>query len=161
MALTPEDVHNKQFTTVRLREGYDEEEVDAFLDEVEAELTRLLRENEELRAKLAAATRAAAAAQQPQPQQFQPGGDSAARVLALAQQTADQAIAEARNEANKIVGEARTRADGMEREARNKAEALERDAQEKHRVAMGSLEQARASLERKVEDLRAFEREYR
>jgi hypothetical protein len=49
----------------------------------------------------------------------------------------------------------------MEREARGKADALERDAQEKHRVAMGTLEQARASLERKVEDLRAFEREYR
>ena len=196
MPLTPEDVHNKQFTTVRLREGYDEEEVDAFLDEVEAELTRLLRENEELRAKLAAATRAAAAAQQqqpmdrppmdrmparrepvpippqlpapmpvpvpqPQPPQFQPGGDSAARVLALAQQTADQAIAEARNEANKIVGEARSRADGLERDARGKADALERDAQEKHRVAMGSLETARAALERKVDDLRAFEREYR
>lgn len=43
MPLTPEDVRNKQFTTVRLREGYDEDEVDAFLDEVEAELTRLLR----------------------------------------------------------------------------------------------------------------------
>ena len=57
MPLTPEDVRNKQFTTVRLREGYDEDEVDAFLDEVEAELTRLLRENEDLRAKLAAATR--------------------------------------------------------------------------------------------------------
>jgi DivIVA domain-containing protein len=195
MPLTPEDVHNKQFTTVRLREGYDEEEVDAFLDEVEAELTRLIRENEELRAKLAAATRAAASAAAapvpmrreptpipppappvqaqlpaplpaplpvPQAPQFQaPGGDSAARVLALAQQTADQAIAEARNEANKIVGEARGRADGMEREARGKADALERDAQEKHRVAMGSLETARAALERKVDDLRAFEREYR
>jgi vacuolar-type H+-ATPase subunit H len=98
----------------------------------------------------------------PQAPQFQaPGGDSAARVLALAQQTADQAIAEARNEANKIVGEARTRADGLERDARGKAEALERDAQEKHRVAMGSLETARAALERKVDDLRAFEREYR
>ncbi|NUP32767.1 MAG: cell division protein DivIVA, partial [Streptomycetaceae bacterium] len=35
------------------------------------------------------------------------------------------------------------------------------DAQEKHRVAMGSLESARATLERKVDDLRAFEREYR
>ena len=52
MPLTPEDVRNKQFTTVRLREGYDEDEGDAFLDEVEAELTRLLRENEDLRAKL-------------------------------------------------------------------------------------------------------------
>src|ERR1041384_3662288 len=64
MPLTPEDVRNKQFTTVRLREVYDEDEVDAFLDEVEAELTRLLRENEDLRAKLAAATRAAAQSQQ-------------------------------------------------------------------------------------------------
>ena len=26
MPLTPEDVRNKQFTTVRLREGYDEDE---------------------------------------------------------------------------------------------------------------------------------------
>src|SRR5260370_132187 len=53
MALTPADVRNKQFSTTRLRPGYDEEEVDAFLDEVEAELDRLIQENEELRAKLA------------------------------------------------------------------------------------------------------------
>jgi vacuolar-type H+-ATPase subunit H len=100
--------------------------------------------------------------QQQQPQQAQQmGGDSAARVLALAQQTADQAVQEARSEANKIVGEARSRAEGLERDARAKADALERDAQEKHRVAMGSLESARATLERKVEDLKSFEREYR
>ena len=35
MPLTPADVRNKQFSTTRLRPGYDEEEVDAFLDEVE------------------------------------------------------------------------------------------------------------------------------
>src|SRR5437870_5155583 len=53
MPLTPADVRNKQFSTTRLRPGYDEEEVDAFLDEVEAELDRLLQENEDLRSKLA------------------------------------------------------------------------------------------------------------
>jgi DivIVA domain-containing protein len=53
MPVTPADVRNKQFSTTRLRPGYDEEEVDAFLDEVEAELSRLLQENEELRSKLA------------------------------------------------------------------------------------------------------------
>ena len=53
MPLTPADVRNKQFSTTRLRPGYDEEEVDAFLDEVEVELDRLIQENEELRAKLA------------------------------------------------------------------------------------------------------------
>lgn len=32
--LTPDDVKNKLFTTVRLREGYNQVEVDNFLDEV-------------------------------------------------------------------------------------------------------------------------------
>jgi DivIVA domain-containing protein len=198
MPLTPEDVRNKQFTTVRLREGYDEDEVDAFLDEVETELRRLIRENDELRAKLAAATKAAAAAPAsttaPQPvveekkaesvaEEKKPeaepepvkavaeppapaetvgvGADSAARVLALAQQTADQAIAEARAEANKIVGDARSKAEAIEREARNKADALERDAQDKHRSIIGVLETQRNALEAQLDQLRQFEREYR
>src|SRR4249919_949928 len=54
MPLTPEDVSNKRFTPVRLREGYDMGEVDQFLDEVEAELARLTKENDDLRAQLAA-----------------------------------------------------------------------------------------------------------
>ena len=50
MPLTPQDVSNKRFTPVRVRrEGYDMGEVDAFLDEVEAELTRLTDEITELR----------------------------------------------------------------------------------------------------------------
>ena len=32
--LTPNDVHNKEFDTHRLPEGYDMDQVDAFLDEV-------------------------------------------------------------------------------------------------------------------------------
>ena len=52
MPLTPEDVSNKRFTPVRLREGYDMGEVDQFLDEVEAELARLTKENDDLRTKL-------------------------------------------------------------------------------------------------------------
>ena len=57
MPLTPEDVSNKRFTPVRLREGYDMGEVDQFLDEVEAELERLNKENDDLRNKLASAQR--------------------------------------------------------------------------------------------------------
>src|SRR4029077_1857469 len=70
MPLTPEDVSNKRFTPVRLREGYDMGEVDQFLDEVEAELARLTRENDDLRTKLSAAQSGApveAPAQQPPP----------------------------------------------------------------------------------------------
>ncbi|MFC5751165.1 DivIVA domain-containing protein [Actinomadura rugatobispora] len=211
MPLTPADVRNKQFSTTRLRPGYDEEEVDAFLDEVEAELDRLIQENEELRAKLAECLRGKVPAmaapivepkpdvakipeppRPPEPMQPQPepepalgGGlgmapapsgednmDTAARVLALAQQTADQAIADARREADEtlgrarreaeeILGKARRQADQIVSEARSRAEALDRDAQERHRQVMGSLVQQREELEREVDNLRAFEREYR
>ena len=98
--------------------------------------------------------------------------DTAARVLALAQQTADQAIADARREADETLGRARREADEVLTKARRqaeqitgdaraRAESLERDAQERHRQAMGSLVQTREELERRVDDLRAFEREYR
>ena len=206
MPLTPADVRNKQFSTTRLRPGYDEEEVDAFLDEVEAELDRLIQENEELRAKLAEVLRGGKSAAVPalssplsdpkpdvmapeprmEPERRQPepvmmgGGmphiednmDTAARVLSLAQQTADQAIADARREADETLGRARREADEVLTKARRqaeqitgdaraRAESLERDAQERHRQAMGSLVQTREELERRVDDLRAFEREYR
>ena len=208
MPLTPADVRNKQFSTTRLRPGYDEEEVDAFLDEVEAELDRLIQENEELRAKLAEVLRGGAKPGIPalssplsdpkqdmmsppepqdmrQPEPMMMGGpmrspmedtsnnmDTAARVLSLAQQTADQAIADARREADETLNRARREADDVLTKARRqaeqitgdaraRAESLERDAQERHRQAMGSLVQQREELERRVDDLRAFEREYR
>jgi DivIVA domain-containing protein len=50
MALTPDDVVHKRFETTRFRDGYDQDEVDDFLDEVVTELRRLTEENEALRA---------------------------------------------------------------------------------------------------------------
>jgi DivIVA domain-containing protein len=50
--LTPADVRNTKFTVTRHRPGYDQREVDTFLNRTEAELDRLIRENEELRAQL-------------------------------------------------------------------------------------------------------------
>lgn len=54
MALTPDDVVNKRFQPTKFREGYDQDEVDDFLDEVVEELRRLTDENAELRRELAA-----------------------------------------------------------------------------------------------------------
>ncbi|RII42969.1 DivIVA domain-containing protein [Galactobacter valiniphilus] len=53
MALTPDDVVNKRFQPTKFREGYDQDEVDDFLDEVVEELRRLNKENDELRVQLA------------------------------------------------------------------------------------------------------------
>lgn len=189
MPLTPEDVRNKVFTAVRLREGYDVNEVDDFLDEVVAELERLLADNDDLRAKLEACEQrvatvpAAKAPVQPPPPAPAPvpppvpapppppvpvapmagpgGADAAARLLQLAQKTADDLVSDARTQAEKILGEARAKGDQLLGEARGRAERIDREAQERQRATIGNLEQQKIELERKVEELRAFEREYR
>ena len=53
MTLTPQQVREKQFNTVKMRTGYDMDEVDSFLDDVESALASLLVENDDLRAQLA------------------------------------------------------------------------------------------------------------
>jgi DivIVA domain-containing protein len=196
MPLTAEDVKNKQFTPTRFKGGYDEKEVDDFLDEVEAELTRLYRENTDLRARLqvaeqgqgvrqpgaapgagapapsftippAAAPEPAPAAPQaaapPPPQAAPPpvplpaavdsgaaSQEAAMRMLAMAQKTAEDTVSDAKRDADRVLSEARA-----------KAEQLERESQERHRNALGSLDGERERLERKIEELRSFEREYR
>ena len=77
MALTPEDVVNKRFQPTKFREGYDQDEVDDFLDEVVVELRRLNQESEELRQRLIASESRIAELQrsgaaQGQPAQGQP-----------------------------------------------------------------------------------------
>ena len=50
MPLTPAEVHNVVFKKPPIgKRGYDEEEVDAFLDIIEVELARLIEENTDLR----------------------------------------------------------------------------------------------------------------
>lgn len=52
MPLSPEDVVRKTFTTAVLRRGYNEKEVDTFLEEVVAELRRLYERTDELAAQV-------------------------------------------------------------------------------------------------------------
>ncbi|MBV9487486.1 MAG: DivIVA domain-containing protein [Frankiaceae bacterium] len=154
MPLSPDDVQNKRFTVVRFgKSGYDEEEVDTFLDEIEAELRRLLSENSSLRAQAAAtpapvATPEAPAAPPPAP--AEDPNETALRTLLLAQRTADDAIAQAKAEAEKVVTDARGR-----------AAALDREAQTSHETKIAELSAQRAAIEAEIADLRNFEREYR
>ena len=157
MPLTPEDVSNKRFTPVRLREGYDMGEVDQFLDEVEAELARLYKENDDLRAQLASAGRDTAVtapvakapepvkAPEPAPAPVVPAtpapavqeikvstvaeaSSAAAKLLEIATRNADELVSSAKDEADSIVGGARTKAERLEAETKVKADRLESDA---------------------------------
>lgn len=199
MTLTPEDVSNKRFTPVRLREGYDMGEVDQFLDEVEAELERLIKENDDLRSKLEAAQKGApvappapapvakapepASAPTPQPvAKSEPqeikvttvaeASTAAAKLLELATRNHDELIASAKDEADAILGGARTKAERLESESKAKADRMEQDArtrasmldsetEAKRRELFGDLEREKFKLDADVENLRAFEREYR
>lgn len=55
--LTADDVLNKKFQSTKFREGYDQDEVDDFLDEIVNTLREVQNENEDLKTKLAAAER--------------------------------------------------------------------------------------------------------
>jgi cell division septum initiation protein DivIVA len=89
------------------------------------------------------------------------GEQQALRVLMMAQRTADDHVSDARREADKLLSDARAKADDVTQKARTKAEGLERDARQRHQEAMGGLEVKRAALQKHIEELKAFERQYR
>ena len=235
MRLTPADVHNVAFKKPSIgKRGYDEDEVDAFLDLVEAELSRLIEDNNELTQRVSAAQAGGFVAAAPTDAQEDQSGAvqqlvdqapveaqhdheapdaapavaagatgaaagtapnvQAARLLGLAQETAerltteaeadaantratakaesDKLVSDAQAEAHRLVSEAQGKSDTMVQEATAKAEALERDsrikadaldreAQGKYAQTMGQLTEQRTELEKKIDDLRVYEREYR
>lgn len=244
MSLTPADVHNVAFSKPPIgKRGYNEDEVDAFLDLVETELARLIEDNNELRqqveqldaeldsargelesAKAGGSAPAAQSAPQrgsadeapsrrlapvPPPSSTEQtqataagllGGENgepnvqAAKVLGLAQEMADrltaeaktesdgmlaeartkseQLLSDARSKADSMVNEARTRAESMlndartraetlERQARDKATTLDREAQRKYTETMNNLNTEKDAFNKKIEELRTIEREYR
>jgi DivIVA domain-containing protein len=173
MPLTPQQIRDKVFTATRFKAGYSEQEVDDFLEEVEREIGRLMAENTELRRQLelrgetpVVTGQPAPAAAEAEPVDVHPAagvpetagavaGDVATaesdlppdteaeqllrRTLVLAQRTAEEAIREARKDADK----------------------MRADAQAHFEQQIGQIEQDRHALEEQIDQLRAFEREYR
>jgi DivIVA domain-containing protein len=180
MALTPEDVVNKRFNPTKFREGYDQDEVDDFLDEVVVELRRLNQENEELRQRLVAGESRMAelqrsAAQQPQMPQpavqqapmpapaseqpaFAPGGfDSNAmdpgntnNLLQLARRLHEEHVREGMEKRDALIAEGHAAAARVVSEAEQGA-----------RGQLDAIQHQKVELERQVEELRQFERDYR
>ena len=188
--LTADDVLNKKFQSTKFREGYDQDEVDDFLDEIVNTLRELQNENEDLKTKLAAAERRIAelsrsgaqqqaAAPKPEPapvpepvpapvpapapvaavappmpvvtaQAPRNEPESATGMLALAQKLHDDYVRSGQEESDRLINEAKSRATHIVREA-----------EETSQRTLGQLEQERSLLERKIDELRVFERDYR
>ena len=182
MALTPEDVVNKRFQPTKFREGYDQDEVDDFLDEVVVELRRLNQENEELRQRLVASeTRitevqsgSSEAAAEPSQPQFAAAPVVAAPPVAAAPAyptAADQSALDTNNTNNLLqlarklheehVREGIEKRDALIAEGHATAARVVGEAEETQRAQIAALEQQRVALEGRIEELRTFEREYR
>ena len=180
MALTPEDVVNKRFQATKFREGYDQDEVDDFLDEVVVELRRLTQENDDLRQRVAAAEAraseaasapAAAAAAVPAAVYSEPASPPPTVAVPtqvgqsqseLDEQTSTTNLLQlARRLHEEHVREGVEKRDALIAEGHATAARVVAEAEAKQRQQMGILDQERMSLEKRVDELRSFERDYR
>lgn len=181
MALTPEDVVNKRFQPTKFREGYDQDEVDDFLDEVVVELRRLNQENEELRQRLIstesrmaelqrAAEQGGGFAQQGYPQAAPvvaaapapaPAGFPQADAGAMDPSNTNNLLQLARRLHEEHVREGVEKRDALIAEGHAAAARVVSEAEARQRGQLSMLDQERQQLERRIEELRNFEREYR
>ena len=173
--LTADDVLNKKFQATKFREGYEQDEVDEFLDEVVEAMRQLEAENADLKAKLEAAIRRvaqlgegaaipAAPASPVSPVQAEPavsvpavsgesggqGPAAASGMLELAQRLHDEHVANGKAEGERIVTE-----------ARSTGEQIVREAEDQRNRTLAQLEKERSGLEHKIDELRRFESDYR
>jgi DivIVA domain-containing protein len=155
--LSPADVHHVLFTRAGLgRRGYDEVEVDVFLERVQQELQLLIAEKADLRDEVtrlrtalasAGSTRRTAADRKPAAADESPAAAPAAaptadgalsqeeanlqavRLLAAAQQTADLYVADAEKYSQRLTVDARDHTEAMLEEARQAARRMVEEAE--------------------------------
>lgn len=163
MALTPEDVVNKRFQQTKFREGYDQDEVDDFLDEVVVELRRLTSENDELRQKLEAAearlggqpAAPAAPAKPATPPAPTPSDDAAAAA------SANDLLTLARRLHEEHVREGVDKRDALIAEGHETATRLVSEAEATVKKQLSDMEKQKSTLQKKINELSSFETEYR
>ena len=167
MALTPEDVVNKRFQSTKFREGYDQDEVDDFLDEVVVELRRLTKENEELRgqsgseaAPAAETASAPAVVAEPVPVVVPAATPVAAAPIDETAGTTNL-LQLARRLHEEHVKEGAEKRDALIAEGHATAARVIAEAETQQRIQLQKLDAERGVLEGKIDGLRTFEREYR
>ena len=100
MKLTPLDIHHKEFR--RAIRGYNEEDVDVFLDEVAEEFERLFKENIDLKEQMERVNKKI--------QQYEGIEDTLQKTLLTAQKSAEEVKARAAKEAELIIKDAEAKA---------------------------------------------------
>ncbi|MFB9325406.1 DivIVA domain-containing protein [Paenibacillus aurantiacus] len=120
MPLTPLDIHNKEFS--RSFRGYDEDEVNEFLDLVIKDYEALIRENKELQNQ--------ALALQEKLNHFSNIEETLSKTIIVAQEAADEVKNNAKKEAQLIVKEAEKNADRIINESLSKSRKVSLEVDE-------------------------------
>ena len=156
MALTPEEILSKRFQTTKFRDGYDQDEVDDFLDEVVLEMRRLIAENADLRSAKGGAEVATVdvpeypVAAEPTAGISVETTDASRSIIELAQKLHADHVRDGQLKRDKLIRE------GQEHAARTV-----RDAEAQAREVLGQLEINRRAVEETIEELKHFEADYR
>lgn len=117
MSMTPNDIHNKDFSTKF--KGFDPEEVNDFLDDVKREMEHLIRENKDLEKRVKF--------NEEKVEYFTSIQETLNKSIIVAQEAADRLRENARKDAEIIVFEAEKAAEGLLKEAAEKATQINRE----------------------------------
>lgn len=178
MALTPDEVENKQFTITQFRDGYDPDQVDDFLDTIVEELKKLEAEKAEhvqqladahaqidaLNAKLAAVQNGEAADQTivvEAPAAAAPSVDHGGATNPADAVKSSAMLQLALELHDKYVHEGETQRDHLILEAETKAHQLVEEAKVQRAEELRILGEERLTLKETIKELREFESDYR
>lgn len=120
MPLTPLDIHNKEFSR-RLR-GYDEDEVNEFLDQIIKDYEALIRENKELHSQVQSLSEKLG--------HFANIEETLSKTIIVAQEAADEVKSNAKKEAQLIIKEAEKNADRIINESLVKSRKVALETEE-------------------------------
>jgi cell division initiation protein len=141
MPLTPLDIHNKEFG--RSFRGYNEDEVNEFLDQVIKDYEALIRENKELEEKNAMLHERLG--------HFTNIEESLSKSIIVAQSTAEEVKSNAKKEAQLIVKESEKNADRIINEALAKSRVIALEIEELKKRAAVYRTRFRTLLEAQLE----------
>ena len=151
MAITPADI--EQLTFSASKQGYDTEEVDAFLEELAGEVDAMLQKIMDLKSRLTASEQALDAARA-QVAQLEAQGSSyeivsvqASNATIASERQISQALIAAQQTADRMVADARDSADKIKNDADQKAREVIRQALAEKQNELDEIDRLKASRE--------------
>ncbi|MEX2415815.1 MAG: DivIVA domain-containing protein [Paenibacillaceae bacterium] len=144
MPLTPLDIHNKEFA--RRMRGYDEDQVNEFLDQIIKDYEALIRENKELQTSLTSIEERLG--------HFTNIEETLSKAIIVAQNAADELKSNAKKEAQLIIREAEKNADRIINESLAKSRRIAIEMEELKKQSMIYRTRFRSLLEAQIEILK-------